>query len=154
MLFRIEKQIRDLSAEESLAIRKEKTAPKIAVFKTWLSQARSRVSTKSPTCEALKYITKYWDGLILFLSDGRIEMDKNTVERTIRPIALNHKNALFAGHEAGAQNWAVLASLIETCKLNGVEPHGYLTGVLAAIVNGHKQSDIDGLMPWSYTRTK
>lgn len=144
--------------KSSLAVRKQKTTPKIAVFKTWLNQARSQVSTKSPTGEALKYITKnitkYWDGLILFLADGRIERDNNTVERTIRPIALNRKNALFAGHETGAQNWAVLASLIETCKLNGIEPHGYLAGVLAAIVNGHKQSDIDALIPWSYTRTK
>ena len=148
-LYRIEKQIRDLSAEERLAIRKEKAAPKITAFKSWLDQARLQVSTKSPTGEALKYIAKYWDGLILFLTDGRIEMDNNTVERTIRPIALNRKNALFAGHEAGAQNWAVLASLIETCKLNGVEPHGYLTGVLTAIVNGHRQSQIEELLPWA-----
>jgi hypothetical protein len=65
--------------------------------------------------------------LILFLTDGRIEMDSNAVERTIRPIALQRKNALFAGHDAGAQNWAMLASLIETCKLNKIEPHSYLT---------------------------
>ena len=104
-------------------------------------------STKSPTGEALKYIVKYWDGLILFLTDGRIEMDSNAVERTIRPIALQRKNALFAGHDAGAQNWAVIASLIETCELNKVEPHSYLIGVLTAIVNGHKQKDIDQLLP-------
>jgi hypothetical protein len=84
------------------------------------------------------YIAKYWDGLILFLSDGRIEIDNNTVERAIRPIALNRKNALFAGHDAGAQNWTVIASLIETCKLNGIEPHTYLCGVLTAIAGGHK----------------
>ena len=71
------------------------------------------------------------------------------VERTIRPIALSRKNALFAGHEAGAQNWAML-SLIETCKLNTVEPHGYISGVLTAIVNGHKQSDIEDLLPWNF----
>ena len=108
------------------------------------------MSTKSPTGEALKYIAKYWDRLILFLTDGRIEMDSNAVERTIRPIALQRKNALFAGHDAGAQNWAMLASLIETCKLNGVEPHSYLTGILTAIVNGHKQKDIDQLLPWNF----
>ena len=66
--------------------------------------------------EALSYIAKYWTGLELFLTDGRIEPDNNAVERTIRPIALNRKNALFAGHDAGAENWAVIASLIETCK--------------------------------------
>ncbi len=98
----------------------------------------------------MKYIAKYWDGLILFLTDGRIEMDSNAVERTIRPIALQRKNALFAGHDAGAQNWAIIASLIETCKLNKIEPHSYLTGVLTAIVNGHKQKDIDQLLPWKW----
>jgi transposase len=101
-----------------------------------LGHARTQVSAKSPTGAALKYIAKYWDGLILFLTDGRINMDSNAVERTIRPIALQRKNALFAGHDAGAQNWAMLASLIETCKLNKIKPHSYLAGVLTAIVNG------------------
>jgi len=73
-----------------------------------------------------------------------------TVERTIRPIALQRKNALFAGHDAGAQNWAMLASFIETCKLNRIEPHNYLTGILTAILNGHKQKDIDQLLPWNF----
>lgn len=72
------------------------------------------------------------------------------VERTIRPIALQRKNALFAGHYASAQNWAMLASLIETCKLNQIEPHSYLTGVLTAILNGHKQKHIDQLLPWNF----
>ena len=78
-------------------------------------------------------------------------MDNNTVERTIRPIALNRKNALFAGHDAGAANWATIASLVETCKLNAIKPHAYLTQTLQAIVNGHKQSQIDDLLPWNYT---
>lgn len=127
--YRIENKIRGMTAAERLALRKKQTAPKVAAFKIWLDQARLQVSAKSPTGDALKYITKYWDGLILFLADGRIEMDNNTVERTIRPITLNRKNALFAGHEQGAQNWAILASLIETCNLKGIEPHGYLTNV-------------------------
>ncbi|WP_386630137.1 IS66 family transposase [Sulfitobacter geojensis] len=151
-LYRIETQARGASADERLAIRQQKSEPKIKAFKTWLDQARSQVSAKSPTGEALKYIAKYWDGLILFLGDGRIEMDSNPVERTIRPIALQRKNALFAGHDAGAANWAMLASLIETCKLNLIEPHSYLSGVLAAIVNGYKQKDIDQLLPWNYVR--
>jgi len=102
--------------------------------------------------QALKYIAKYWNGLILFLADGRIEMDNNPVERTIRPIAINRKNALFAGHETGAENWGMIASLIETSKLNGVEPYSYLTKTLTAIVNGHKQSRINELLPWNYTK--
>lgn len=85
----------------------------------------------------------------LFLTNGRIEMD-NAVERTIRPIALNRKNALFAGHDTGATNWGIIASLIETCKLNDIDPHAYLADTLTDIVNGHKQSDIDALLPWNY----
>ncbi len=69
---------------------------------------------------------------------------------TIRPIALNRKNALFAGHDAGAENWATIASLIKTCKLNAVNPQAYLTATLTAIVNGHKQSRIDELLPWNF----
>jgi hypothetical protein len=149
-LYRIEKQARGTSAEDRLALRQAKSAPKIATFKTWLDHARTQVSSKSPTGDALKYIARYWDGLILFLTDGRIEMDSNAVERTIRPIALQRKNALFAGHEAGAQNWAMLASLIETCKLNKIEPHSYLDGVITAIVKGHKQKHIDQLLPWNF----
>jgi len=79
-------------------------------------------------------------------------MDNNAVERTIRPIALNRKNALFAGHDAGAANWGIIASLIETCKLNTVDPHTYLADTLIAIVNGHKQSQINDLLPWNYNK--
>ena len=149
-LYRIEKDLRGLPADQRYAARQDRSKPIIETFETWLAQSRARISAKSPTGEALKYIAKYWDGLILFLHDGRIELDNNPVERMIRPIALNRKNALFAGHDAGAQNWAIIASLIETCKLNGIEPHGYLSGVLKAIAAGHKQTDINLLLPRNY----
>jgi hypothetical protein len=83
-------------------------------------------------CE-LRYALNHWSALIRFLDDGRIEIDSNTVERSIRPIALNRKNALFAGHDLGAENWAVVATLIETCKLHGVNPEAYLADVLSPI---------------------
>jgi len=151
-LYRIEKDLRGLSQSQRHCARQERSKPIIDAFELWLAQNRARVSAKSPTGEALKYIAKYWDGLCLFLSDGRIELDNNAVERTIRPIALNRKNALFAGHDAGAQNWAVIASLIETCKLNVIEPHAYLAGILTAIAQGHKQADINQLLPWNYAK--
>jgi len=97
----------------------------------------------------LAHIAKYWEGLKLFLTDGRIEIDNNSVELTIRPIALNRKNALFAGHDAGAENWATIASLIETCKLNAVDPSVFLTRTLTALVNGHNQHQIARLLPWT-----
>lgn len=152
-LYRIEKEIRGQIPEARLEVRQERSKPIIDQFETCMNTNRTRVSAKSPLGEALKYITKYWDGLCLFLQDGRIELDNNSVERTIRPIALNRKNALFAGHDAGAQNWAMLASLIESCKLNTIDPHAWLTATLQAIVNGHKQSRIDKLLPWNYQTT-
>jgi len=151
-LYRTEKDIRGHSPDARYAARQERSKPIIKTFEGWLAQSRARVSAKSPTGEALKYIAKYWDGLCLFLTDGRVELDSNAVERTIRPIALNRKNALFAGHDTGAQNWAMIASLIETCKLNAVEPHGYLSGILTAIAQGHKQADIKDLLPWNYAK--
>ncbi len=150
-LYRIEADVRCLEPAMRLAARQARSAPIISDFEAWLTQHRARVARKSPLGEALAYIAKYWGGLCLFLTDGRIELDNNTVERTIRPIALNRKNALFAGHDAGVENWAVIASLIETCKLNAVDPHAWLTMTLAAIAGGHMQSKIAELMPWNYT---
>ncbi|MBB4193068.1 hypothetical protein GGE45_001653 [Rhizobium aethiopicum] len=150
-LYRVEAELHALSPEARLAGRQERSAPLIADMRTWLTHHRARVAGKSPLGEALAYIAKYWDRLCIFLGDGRIEIDNNTVERTIRPIALNRKNALFAGHDAGAENWATIASLIDTCKLNAIDPFSYLTDTLTAIVNGHKQSRIGELMPWNYS---
>jgi len=116
----------------------------------WMTKNRARLSAKSNLGEAMAYMAKYWDGFQIFLTDGRVEIDNNPVERTIRPIALNRKNALFAGHEAGAENWALIASLIETCKLNQIDPFAWLSATLTAIVQGHKQNDIDQLMPWAF----
>jgi len=149
-LYRIEAEIRGHDPATRRTARQERSAPIVADLEAWLTHHRARVATKSPLGEALKYIAKYWEGLCLFLTDGRIELDNNTVERTIRPIALNRKNALFAGHDAGAENWALIASLIETCKLNAVDPHAWLASTLSAIAGGHMQSRVDELLPWNY----
>ncbi|MEO9960639.1 MAG: transposase, partial [Nisaea sp.] len=96
----------------------------------------------------IRYTLSRWEGLCRFASDGRIEIDNNTVERSIRPLALTRKNALFAGSDGGAGHWAVIASLIETCKLNGVDPQAYMAAVITLIIKGHPNSAIDELMPW------
>ncbi|PMZ85320.1 transposase domain-containing protein, partial [Pseudomonas sp. FW305-42] len=79
-----------------------------------------------------------------------LELDTNSIENLIRPVALTRKNSLFAGHEIGAEHWALLASLVATCKLNGVEPGAYLTATLVGIINGHPMKRIDDLMPWRF----
>ena len=151
-LYRIEDGIRGRSADERRAARQEQCAPIVANLEPWLREKLGLISQKTKLAEAIRYTLSRWQGLTRFLDDGRIEIDSNTVERSIRPIALNRKNALFAGSDGGAGHWATIASLIETCKLNGVEPLGYLADVLTRIVNGHPNSQIDDLLPWAYIR--
>ena len=124
---------------------------RIKEFGAWLKRQRARVSAKSRLGEKLAYIGNHWEGLQVFLTDGRVEMDSNVVENTIRPLALNRKNALFAGHDEGAAAWARIATLVETAKMNRVNPHAYLKATLEAIAAGHPASDIDMLLPWAFT---
>ena len=149
-LYAIEKTIRGRSADARHAVRQEKSKPLVLALKTWLDEQLARVSAKSVIAEAIRYGLNHWDGLTRFLEDGRIELDTNIVERGMRPIALNRKNALFAGHDQGAENWACLASLIETCKLHGVDPQTYFTDVLTKLVNLWPASRLDELMPWAW----
>jgi transposase len=149
-LYRIEDEIRGRSAEERQIVRYARSRPLIDALHPWLREKLSLISQKTKLAEAIRYALSRWTGLGLFLENGRIEIDNNAVERAIRPLALNRKNALFAGSDGGAQHWAVIASLIETCKLIGAEPHSYLTDVITRIVNGHPQSRLDELLPWAY----
>ena len=146
-LYAIEKTIRGASADERRRVRQEKSKPLVMAFRPWLEHQLARVSGKSEIAEELRYGLNHWEGLVRFLDDGRIELDTNIVERGIRPIVLNRKNALFAGHDEGAENWACVASLIETCKLNDVEPQAYIADVLDKLVNLWPASRIDELMP-------
>ena len=98
----------------------------------------------------IRYALPRWPGLTCFLDDGQVEIDSNIVERSIRPLALSRKNALFAGSDGGGEHRATIASLVETCKLNGINPQAYLTDVINRIVAGHPQSQIAELLPWAY----
>jgi len=149
-LYAIEKTIRGRSANERRAVRRERSKPLVLAFKAWLEQQLARVSAGATIAEDIRYALRHWDGLTRFLDDGRIELDTNIVERSIRPLVLNRKNALFAGHDEGAENWACIASLVETCKLHGVDPQAYLTDVLTKLVNLWPASRLDELMPWAW----
>ena len=143
------------AAPRSVAlVRQQKSRPLVDAFEPWLRAKLGLISQKSKLAEAIRYALSRWEGLTRFIDDGRIEIDNNTVERSIRPIALNRKNALFAGSDGGAEHWATIASLIETCKLNDVDPLAYLTDVLTRIVNGHPNSEIDQLLPWAYRTSR
>ncbi len=93
-IYKVEAGIRGKALEERLAARQEQSAPLVADFRLWLTKQRSRISTKSRLGEKLAYIHRHWDGLQIFLTDGRVEMDTNPVENTIRPITLNRKKTL------------------------------------------------------------
>ena len=149
-LYAIEKTIRGHTAFERRAVRQEQSKPLVLELKRWFEQQLARVSGKSLIAEAIRYGLNHWDGLTCFLDDGRIELDTNIVERSIRPMVLNRKNALFAGHDQGAENWACIASLIETCKLHGVDPQAYFADVLTKLVNLWPASRLDEFMPWAW----
>ncbi len=116
----------------------------------WLEAQLAAVSGKSTIAGAIRYALSRWEGLTRFLDDGRIEIDSNVVERSIRPIALGRKNHLFAGSDGGGEQWAVIASLVETCKMNAVDPQAYLHDVLSKIVARHPMGRIDELLPFAY----
>jgi hypothetical protein len=149
-IYAIEAEIRGKQAEARHAARQQRTKPLVGELRTWLEIQLAAVSRKSTIAEAIRYGLSRWDGLVRFLDDGRIEIDSNVVERAIRPIALNRKNALFAGSDGGGEHWAILASLVETCKLNGIDPQAYLAEILGRIANDHPINRIDELLPWTW----
>ena len=149
-LYAIEKDIRGCVPDVRRASREAKSRPILDALEPWLREKLALISQKSKLAEAIRYALSRWNGLTLFVDDGRVEIDSNVVERAIRPIALNRKNALFAGSDGGAENWAIVASLIETCKLNGVDPQAWMADTLTKIVSGHLNSQIDDLLPWAY----
>ena len=119
-------------------------------FRHWLIETKAQIMKGSYLEGAIDYALDHWTGLTRFLDDGRVEIDSNTVERALRPLCLTRKNSLFAGNDGGAENWAVTSSIVETCKLLGVNAQAYITDVLTKIVQGWSNSRIDELMPWAW----
>jgi transposase len=150
-LYAIEAEIRGHPAEHRRRVRQDQSRPIVDAMHDWLHDQLPRVSGASDLGRAIRYAIRHWPGLIAFLDDGRIEMDTNVVERAIRPITLNRKNALFAGSDGGARHWAIAMTLIQTAKLNGVEPMAWLTDVLERIVSGRTKShELHSLLPWNW----
>ena len=149
-LYAIEAKARGRSPDDRLAWRRSLSAPHLAVFKPWLEAQLAQLARSSTLADAVRYALARWAGLTRFLDDGRIELDTNPVERAIRPVALGRKNHLFAGSDGGGHRWAVICSLIETAKLNKVEPYAWLSDVLTRMIDGHPANRIDELLPWNW----
>ena len=151
-LYAIEAEIRGQPAEHRHRVRQERSKPIVEALHEWLHAHIGRVSGASDLAGAMRYAIRHWPGLTAFLDDGRIEMDTNTVERSIRPHTLLRKNSLFAGSDGGARHWSIAMTLIQTAKLNGIDPMAWLTDVLERMVSGRtKAHELDTLLPWNWT---
>lgn len=149
-LWRIEDEVRGKDADSRAARRQEKSSATVAsLFELWEKEL-GKVSGKSKTAEAIRYALTRREALERFLTDGRIEIDSNIVERAIRPQTITRKNSLFAGSEGGGRTWATVATLLQTCKMNGVDPLDWLSQTLTRIAQGWPASEIEALMPWNF----
>ncbi len=150
-LYRIEAEIRGTTAEHRLSERQIRSRALVSDLFTWFEVQLVKLPARGPTAEAIHYALNHRHGLELFVDDGHIEIDSNTVERTMRPIALGRRNSLFAGSCGGAESWAIIASLLQTARLNGLDPYTWLNDVLERIVSGEvKSHELDQLLAWKW----
>lgn len=149
-LYDIESRIAGQSADTRLAARQAHSKPKVEAFRAWAEQQLARIPAKGDLANAFRYALTRWPSFCLFLDDGRVAIDNNAAERALRPIGIGRRNWLFAGSDTGAETLARAMTIIETAKMNGLDPQAYLTDVIARI-NDHKINRIDELLPWNWT---
>ena len=148
-LFAVERDVAGLSAEARLAVRRERSTPILADLEPWLRQQRDRLSRKSEVGKAVAYATRRWEALTRFMTDGRICLTNNAAERALRGVAVGRRNWTFAGSDRGGERAAAVYTLIESAKLNGVDPQAWLADVLARIAD-HPAKRIGDLLPWHW----
>ena len=148
-LYAIEAQIRGRPPEVRRQVRQARAGPLLDELHAWLTQILERVSVRSNLAKAIGYLRVRWTALTRYRDDGRIEIDNNAAERGLRGVGLGRKNYLFMGSDAGGERAAAVYSLVETAKLNGLDPQAYLRGVLACIAD-HPINRIDELLPWNF----
>ena len=149
LIFDVERKINGLTAGERLVVRGTRSAPLVAELEAWMRSERAKLSRHSEVAKAMDYMLKRWDSFTRFLADGRICLTNNAAERALRGIALGRKSWLFAGSDRGGERAAVIYTLIQTAKLNDVDPQGWLADVLARI-NDHNIQKLDQLLPWNW----
>jgi transposase len=151
-LYQIEAEITDQPAEMRLAVRQERAAPLLDDLRDWLSAQRRRLSAKNALARAIQYALSRWEALMRYTGDGRLAIDNNVAERALRGIAITRKNFLFLGSEAGGERAAILYTVLETAKLNGLDPEAYLADVIDHMARGHPINRLGELLPWNWQR--
>jgi transposase len=152
-LFAIEREINGLTPQERAAVRTEQSRPLVSALETWLREQRAKLSGKSETAKAIAYSLTRWAALTCFLDDGRLCMSNNAAEREIRAVAIGRKNWTFAGSDEGGQRAAAIYTLIQTAKLNDVDPQAWLADILARLQD-HPAKRVDELLPWNWKRER
>jgi len=145
-LYEVEREVRELGADERQAIRLEKTKPIADALQQWLTQQRQKVPDGSATAKAIDYSLNRWEALVRFIKDGALPIDNNWVENQIRPIAIGRNNWLFAGSLRAGKRAAAIMSLVQSARLNGHDPYAYLRDVLERLPT-QPASRIDELLP-------
>ena len=148
-LYAVEKEARGQSPEHRVALRHEHAKPVFDHLEDWLRGQLPNISGKSPLAKAIRYALGRLPKARPYLSNGHLEADNNAAERAVKPVAIGRKNWIFAGSEGGGKAMAIAFTLIETAKLNGIDPQAWLTWVLGRIAD-HKIARLDELMPWRY----
>jgi transposase len=148
-IFDIERAINGCSINERLVVRRTRVAPLVSDLEIWMRNERAKLSRHSEVAKAMNYMLTRWDTFTRFLNDGRICLTNNAAERALRGIALGRKSWLFAGSDRGGERAAVMYTLIQTARLNDVDPQAWLTDVLARI-NDHSIQKLDQLLPWNW----
>ncbi len=149
-LYDIERQIAGQSAELRRTVRQDKSKPQVEAFRAWAEQQLTRIPGKSDLAKAFRYGLSRWESFRLFLDDGRVAIDNNPAERGMRPIGVGRRNWLFAGSDTGGETLARAMTIIETAKMNGLDPQAYLADVLDRI-HDHKVNRLTELLPWNWT---
>ena len=148
-LFAIESSVRGRAPEQRAAIREEHARPLLEQLKAFLDTSLRQVSGKSALAQAIRYALSRWKALTRYVTNGRLEMSNNAAERAMKPPVLGRKNYLFCGSDAGGKRAACMYTIIETCRMNGIDPQAYLADVLARIAD-HPIHRIDELLPWRW----
>jgi transposase len=152
-LFAIEREINGLAPQERVRVRNARSRPLIVTLEAWLREQRAKLSRQSKVAQAIAYSLTRWAALTRFIDDGRLCMSNNAAERGLRPIAIGRKNWTFAGSDEGGRRAAAIYTLIETAKLNDVDPQAWLADVLARLPD-HPAKRIDELLPWNWQRLR